>query len=192
MSQLDFEGALNPKTVAGPAPEPPPPVTYDFGRMVKAHPFPLTGWRILQIHRADMGYLSLHLTARITLHPLRLVVAINCVTPVDYAIRPKDPAIVDGGMCIEYHEEHEKLRSLCRSVPHSDGLETFDPAIKFALLKMDQSYIIAERFELTILRDGVTNTIFGNAADKDRAVARLQRDLEALEQFRITPTPKRW
>ena len=189
MRQFNFDDTLNPKTAAGPALNPPPPATYDFGRMVQAYPTHC-GWGILKIYRADMDHFALSLIASIVLRDFKPTVTIRCITPVDYAVRPPDPALIDGAPCIEYHEDHEQLRSLSRCVPHSDGEETFDPAIKFTLLQMDQTYIIAQRFELTILSDGVSNRTYGNAQKKDRALARLQRDLEALEKFRITPTQR--
>ena len=64
---------------------------------------------------------------------------------MDYSIRPMNPNIIEGGPLIEFHEDHPLLTPSLQSIPGGDG-EQFDPPVKFTILLLDQSYIIAERF----------------------------------------------
>ncbi len=75
-------------------------------------------------------------------------VKIKCINAVDYSLRPKDPAILEGGMFMEYFEEHPLLTEDLQYKPHNDYGEKFNPPIKFTLLKLDDTYIIAERFDM--------------------------------------------
>lgn len=68
---------------------------------------------------------------------------------VDYSIRPMNPSIMSGGPPLAYHEEHPLLNTPgLQAEPGRDG-ECFDPPLKLAVLILDQSYIIAEEFQIT-------------------------------------------
>jgi hypothetical protein len=55
---------------------------------------------------------------------------------------------IEGGPAVEYHEEHELLRSEhLQLVPGGDG-EVFNPPLKLSVLIFDQSHVIAEKFEI--------------------------------------------
>jgi hypothetical protein len=75
---------------------------------------------------------------------------INCINALDYAIRPKPPEILEGGKCVEYYEEHPRLLTVSQCVPHSDGMKYFNPPIRFKLLVLENTWVIAERFELLL------------------------------------------
>jgi hypothetical protein len=53
-----------------------------------------------------------------------------------------------GGPVIEFYEQHQLLdEERLQGVPGGDG-EVFNPPLKFQLLILDQTYVIAERFEV--------------------------------------------
>jgi hypothetical protein len=59
-----------------------------------------------------------------------------------------NPAIMMGGPVIELHEKHLLLeQSHLQMIPGGDG-EIYRPPVPLKLLGLDQSYVIAERFEL--------------------------------------------
>jgi hypothetical protein len=64
-------------------------------------------------------------------------------------------------------------------------METFAPAIKFSILRIDQSYIIAQRFEMSILSDGVTNTSGWTPIEKQRKLEGLKRALDSIDKYRL-------
>jgi hypothetical protein len=55
---------------------------------------------------------------------------------------------MEGGPPIQYHEEHPLLnQQALQYEPGCDG-KLFDPPRKFSLLILDQTHIIAEKFEI--------------------------------------------
>ena len=114
-------------------------------------------YRMIELSTAQMDYLGLRLRGRVALthHQISQFVEIGCFKAIDYSIRPPNPAILMGGPLMEFHEEHPSLQAVSRSVPNTDGLETFDPSVKFGLLVIDQSYVIAQRFDLFLEIDDI-------------------------------------
>ena len=118
----------------------------DLGAIIKAEPQRLS---ILEICRVGMGYLKLHLSLHIGDYKREFrFLEILCTNAVDYVIKPPNPATIHGGPFIEYYEEHPRLNDPgWQCVPGSDG-EQFNPPLKFKLLVLDQSHVIAEKFEI--------------------------------------------
>jgi hypothetical protein len=117
----------------------------DLAKLIKFLPL-----RILGIHGAEMGYLALRLKVHLENGQfawyLNCPVHIICANAVAYSIQPTNPNTLMGGPLIEYHTEHELLNNgNLQMIPGTDG-EVFKPPLKFALLIMDQSYVIAETF----------------------------------------------
>ncbi len=120
----------------------------DFGEIIKENPQRL---RILEIRAASMGYLTLRLTIFVSDYPKRefSVLEILCRNAVDYIIKPPNPGILEGGPLIELHEQHKLLNDpglQCK--PNQDDGEKFNPPLQLKVLILDQSYVIAERFEI--------------------------------------------
>jgi hypothetical protein len=135
-----------------------------------------------------MGYLRLALQARVTFFCESVFyqfINIDCINVVDYSLRPANPATLEGGPCIEYHETHERLEKVSRSVPNTDGMETWNPAIRFALLRIDQSYVIAQRFEMSILSDGVTGWSGRTPEQEQKMMESLKKALESIDKYRL-------
>ncbi len=161
------------------------PVTYDFGRLLKERPHI---YRITQLSRAGLGYLHLSLEARVAFfaeYVFSQIISIRCITAVDYSIRPANPGIIEGGPCIEYYETHERLETVSRAVPNTDGMEVFKPTVKFTLLNIDQSYIIAERFVMSILSDGVTGWSGWTHEQQQQRTQSLKQTLDSIDKYRI-------
>jgi hypothetical protein len=120
----------------------------DFVKMIQDNP---NGLWILGIRRADMRYLTLRLAITLHSHPNRENpnhLTILCRNAVEYSIRPKDPNTIEGGPHIEFYEDHNLLHNPgLQMIPGGDG-EVFNPPLKLALLMLDQSYVIAEKFEI--------------------------------------------
>jgi hypothetical protein len=69
----------------------------------------------------------------------------------DYSIRPPDPARIEGGPDIVFSTDDLRLAApSLQQIPGGDG-EAYDPPKRYQLLKLDQSWIIAERFEIESL-----------------------------------------
>lgn len=122
----------------------------DFATIIKANPLAM---RALAISWVTLGHLRVRLALvmatshnpQIPSYPIIL-----CANAVDYIIRPMNPATIMGGPLVEYHDTHELLnRPLLQYVPGGDG-EEFDPPLKLGLLMFDQSYVIAEKFEVEV------------------------------------------
>jgi hypothetical protein len=138
-----------PNSAEGSSPKP-QPVKYDLGAMLKARP---DLYRISVLHEARLEWLQLRLAANVShsgFHDLHPYLQIDCVNTPDYSIRPSNPALLMGGPLIEYHEEHPLLQKVSRIVPNTDGMDSWAPSVKFAVLIIDQSYIISQRFEIQI------------------------------------------
>src|SRR5262245_50318088 len=125
----------------------------DFGALLKENP---TRFRFIGIKSALMEYLTLHLVVQLDQFPRQgwpgQLSEISCSNAVDYSIRPRNPNCLMGGPFVELHEEHELLRRgpsqwPLQCVPGGDG-EVFVPPIKFSVLLLEQSYVIAEKFML--------------------------------------------
>lgn len=121
----------------------------DLGVLIKADSHRL---QIFEIQRAQIGYLTLRLivlTSSIARrHSFPQISEIICSNAVDYSIRPTDPNLIEGGPLMEFHEQHPLLDAgHLQMVPGGDG-EVFNPPLKLKLLILDQSHIIAEKFEL--------------------------------------------
>ena len=101
---------------------------------------------------------------------------------MDYSLRPANPALLEGGPLIEYDENHELLKSVSRGVPNTDGEESWDPSVKFAVLTVDQSCIIAQRFEVGIDYGFVTGL---TTDQKQRQSEGIQAINAWLEQFQV-------
>jgi hypothetical protein len=175
---------------AGNEPAKSTPVRYDLGVLLKENPHL---YRITELRIANMSYLGLGLKARVafcTEGHFYQTVAIDCVNAVDYSIRPANPALLMGGPCIGYYEKHDLLDTVSQTVPNTDGLEVFDPPVKFALLIIDQSYIIAQRFEMIIVSDGVTTTTGWTPMEKQQKMEALNRALDSIDKYRLPPLQK--
>jgi hypothetical protein len=155
---------------------------YDFGAMLKARP---ELCRISQLHTARMSWLGLSLQAHVVLSSLGhvgITLSLDCINVVDYYLRPANPATLEGGPLIEYEESHQLLNSVSRCVPNTDGEEIWDPSVKFALLTIDQSYIIAQRFEVRI---DYGNVIGLTTEREQRRSESISANTAWLEQFRV-------
>ena len=73
---------------------------------------------------------------------------------MEYSIRPTNPNTIEGGPLVEFYEQHELLNApRLQLIPGGDG-EIFNPPLKLGVLIFDQSYVIAEKFEIeeTVLK----------------------------------------
>jgi len=159
-----------------------PQLKYDFGAILKARS---QLCRILQLLTARMGWLDLSLQARVVLSSLDhvgITLLLDCINVVDYSLRPANPGTLEGGPFIEYEENHQLLNSVSRCVPNTDGEEIWDPSVKFALLIIDQSYIIAQRFEARI---DYGNVIGLTTEQEQRRSERINATTAWLEQFQV-------
>ena len=73
---------------------------------------------------------------------------IICEGPVDYTLRPPNPATLMGGPHMKFHEQHPLLDDPQFQFRPGDDGERYDPPLKLKLLILDQSQIIAQRFLL--------------------------------------------
>ena len=81
-----------------------------------------------------------------------LILRIFARDTIDFAIRPKDPNIIMGGAFLKFSTDDPRLNDpRLQYIPHLDG-PVFDPPRRFQLLELDQSYIIARRFEVEELQ----------------------------------------
>ena len=123
----------------------------DLGNLIKTRPGQLRLLRIAQVH--NEGFMRLRLAVVIVadrgINPPEVKFCeIVCSNAVDYSIRPKNPAIIEGGPLVEFYEKHHLLENgKLEMVPGGDG-EVFDPPLKLRLLILDQSHVIAEKFEI--------------------------------------------
>ena len=72
------------------------------------------------------------------------------VNAVDYSVRPPHPGLLMGGPPMKFHEEHPLLANIQQDVPNTDGMEIYDPPVKFGVLVIDQTYVIAGQFALRL------------------------------------------
>jgi hypothetical protein len=72
---------------------------------------------------------------------------IFAIGTADYAIRPSNPALIMGGPYIRLSTDDPRLSDPgLQYIPGGDG-ETCKPLRRYQLLELDQSWIVAERFE---------------------------------------------
>ena len=142
--------------------------------------------RVLQIIRVDPAYLGLHLVtrAKFDFSSFGLFAHIDCVEAIDYSIRPPNSALLMGGPLMEFHEQHPLVENISQVVPNTDGMDTYDPPVKFGLLKIDQSYVIAGQFALHFEDvNGFKNV--SDMGDRQHRMASWQRGLNWMEPFRL-------
>jgi hypothetical protein len=73
---------------------------------------------------------------------------IFAIDAIDYSIRPRDPNIILGGRPLKFSTDDPRLNDrMLQMIPGGDG-KCFDPPRRYQLLELDQSYIIAQRFEV--------------------------------------------
>ena len=128
-------------------------VLKDLGKTISANP---RSWRIHRICLVTPSYLELHLSLLVAGQgrvgdlvppPASGILRVKCTNAMDYSIRPTNPATIMGGPLIEFHEQHSLLNDpRLQCIPGGDG-EVFNPPFKFSLLIIDQSHVIAEKFE---------------------------------------------
>ena len=122
----------------------------DLGAILKANPEQI---QIFRIVRVFVDYLSIRLLvvtgSRVGNNPQSYQASeIVCSNAVDYSIRPKNSATLEGGPGIEFYEQHALLQDKrLQLVPGGDG-KVFDPPLTLKLLLLDESHVIAERFEI--------------------------------------------
>lgn len=123
-------------------------MNHDLGALIKAEPH---RFAILGIQLARLNFLTLHLFVIIDeidgeMFPNSFA-EIICTNAVDYSIRPADPNCIRGGPAMKFHEDHALISTSLQAIPGGDG-KIFKPPIQFCVLFLDQSYVIAERFEI--------------------------------------------
>ncbi len=123
---------------------------YNLAWLIEKEPERL---RVLEVVEAKLGYLSLKLTVHVADYPRREFVfaEIVCANAIDFTIRPPNPATIEGGPLMELHRKHELLKNPgLQMVPGGDG-EVFNPPLVLTLLKLDESYVIAQGFQIRAL-----------------------------------------
>src|ERR1017187_5482133 len=140
-----------------------------------------TNWlRCPKPNETCTSYLGLGLRAHVSFGfgHLSQFVLIDCVNAVDFSIRPPNGATLMGGPPMEFYEQHPRLENISQTVPNTDGMEVFTPPVKFTLLVMDQSHIIAQRFELRIENEDIFKNAVGmDEPRRQQQAADLQRGL---------------
>ena len=111
---------------------------------------PISGWRILGIFRFDPSPFCLDV--RLSDYPNGGYFRIHAIGAADYAVRPMDPAIMGGGPVIKFSTDDPRLADPgLQYIPGGDG-EVYNPPRRYQLLELDQTWIIAVRFEIETLR----------------------------------------
>jgi hypothetical protein len=84
---------------------------------------------------------------------MNLLLRIFARDVIDYAIRPKKPNILEGGAQLKFSMDDPRLNDpRLQYIPHLDHGERFDPPRRYQLLELDQTWIIAVRFEVEELQ----------------------------------------
>jgi hypothetical protein len=74
---------------------------------------------------------------------------IFAIDAIDYSIRPQNPGTIVGGPPIKFSTDDPRLNDPnLQYVPGRDDGELFNPPRRYQLLELDQSWIIAVRFEV--------------------------------------------
>jgi hypothetical protein len=165
------------------------PVRYDLGALLKENP---STYRVWLLRSATISNLGLSLRADVLYSFARETkglqsVNIDCIHAVDYSIRPRDPRIIDGLPFIKYNEAHARLHADLQTVPHTDCENVFTPPIRFTLLSIDQSYVIAERFEMTVLYESLPKGIELTPIEEKRKSEERSRVMDSIRKFRLPP-----
>jgi hypothetical protein len=116
---------------------------------------PYVGWRILGVSRFvtpsawDEDAVEI---VMVNQHRDRGYFRIHAIQAADYAIRPMSPTIMMGGPLIKFSTEDPRLTDPgLQYIPGYDG-DLYDPPRRFQLLELDQTWIIAVRFEIETLQ----------------------------------------
>ena len=85
-------------------------------------------------------------------HPMHGWFRIYAIQAADYAIRPTSPTTMMGGPVINFSTDDPRLADPgLQYIPGHDG-DLYDPPRCFQLLELDQTWIIAVRFEIETLQ----------------------------------------
>lgn len=166
-------------------PEASQPINYNLGAMLKENP---RLYHVLQVTTASTSYLGLGLRLHVSFGfgHLSQFVLIDCVNAVDFSIRPPNGATLMGGPPMEFYEQHPRLENISQTVPNTDGMEVFTPRVKFTLLVLDQSYVIAQGFVLSIENADIFKHAIGMDENrKQRQAEDLKAGLDWMEKFRL-------
>lgn len=108
------------------------------------------GWMVLGIQRSHT--MGANLDVLLSYSPIGTAAArIHFQNVGDYAIRPQNPAIIEGGPPMRLiNEDPSLLDPRLQYVPGGDG-ETYDPPRVYQRLELGQTWIIAERFFVEVL-----------------------------------------
>jgi hypothetical protein len=123
----------------------------DFAKLIRDYqarhnPLIVLAFHLVLMRDSELR-LTLDLAAKETIHNPQST-TIQCINAVDYSLNPPTPEILPGGPEIQYFDAHPLLEDK-RLQRHSGGNgEVFHPPMKFGLLIVDQSYVIAESFLL--------------------------------------------
>lgn len=118
--------------------------------------------RVFKIRRVTLGYSELHIVlhADVVINGTHMPASTNrgtpqmfeivCYNALDYSIRPRNPHTLEGGPCVELHEQHELLdvKHLRQFMSAEAEEDSASPPPHMKLLVLDQSYVIAQRFEI--------------------------------------------
>jgi len=91
--------------------------------------------------------LSFYMVAQETISIPQFTI-VQCRNAVDYSLNPPTPGMYLGGPEIQFFDTHPLLEDKRLQVYPGGNGELFNPPLKFGLLILDQSYVIAERFLL--------------------------------------------
>jgi hypothetical protein len=107
-------------------------------------------WGVIEIRSVQLGYLEAILDVGMGVMGRWKYLRIFAHEAIDYAIRPKDPATIEGGPQMKFSTDDPRLNDPgLQTVPGGDG-EMFNPPNRYQLLELDQSWIIAVRFEVEV------------------------------------------
>ena len=102
-------------------------------------------------------------------------------------MRPPNPATLEGGPLMEFHERHLLLDHISRTVPNSDGEQIYDPPVEFGVLQLDQTYVIAGQFALRV---EYSDSSGFDEQTKQNHRAGFQRSVEWMQPFRLKQLKK--
>jgi len=131
----------------------------DLGALLKAG----TSIQVFGVYRIDRAYPDLHFHAATKSHSrsgeIMQASIIFCHFARDYCIRPPNPSIIMGAPFIEYHDQHKLLDDpSLQYIPGNDDGERYDPPSQLKLLIMDQTFVIAQRFEIQFIPNDMKPT----------------------------------
>jgi hypothetical protein len=121
----------------------------DLAELIRKSPYLLRLMYILQI---EYGGPSLKILVAVILsEPRQRVLNMEFVAhrPRDYCFRPMTRGRMVGGPALEVSNDDPLLHNPELQFRGGDDCEKFDPPLKLTLLRLDTSYVIGERFEVT-------------------------------------------